>query len=157
MRILIAMDSFKGNLSSLDVASVVANGIRKVYPDAEIEKVAVADGGEGTIDAIASSRNGNFYRVETFGPLGEPVAARYAVIDNDTAIIETAEASGLHLIPKEDRNPLLTTTYGTGMIMREAICKGCGNCISNCPSNATDSPYRDHTFLEEFIEEILLH
>ncbi len=138
MKILIAMDSFKGNLSSLDVATVVANGIYKVYPDAEIEKVAVADGGEGTIDAIASSRNGKYYYVDTFGPLGTPVAAKYAIIDRDTAIIETAEASGLHLVSKEDRNPLLTTTYGTGIIMREAIHQGCRKIILAVGGSATN-------------------
>jgi glycerate 2-kinase len=138
MKILIAMDSFKGNLSSLDVAAVVANGIRKVYPDAEIEKVAVADGGEGTIDAIASSRNGSYHKVATFGPLGEPVTAKYAVIDGDTAIIETAEASGLHLISKEDRNPLLTTTFGTGIIMREAINNGCQKIVLAVGGSATN-------------------
>jgi glycerate 2-kinase len=138
MKVLIAMDSFKGNLSSTDVACIVAKGIKKIYGNAEIEISAVADGGEGTIDALLSVLGGEIYHADVSGPLGFPVTARYAVIRDGTAVIETAEASGLGLLLKHERNPLLTTTFGTGQLICSAIERGCRKIILAIGGSATN-------------------
>lgn len=121
MNILIAMDSFKGNLTSLGVADLVEKGIKKIIPDAHVEKAAVADGGEGTVDALLSARGGRLVFLEVPDPLGRMIKASYAVLDDDTAVIETAMASGLALLKKEERDPMLTSTYGTGLLIKDAV------------------------------------
>jgi glycerate 2-kinase len=138
MKVLIAMDSFKGNLSSINVAHIVAKGIKKIYSDAEVEVSAVADGGEGTIDALLSALGGELYHADVSGPLGLPVTARYAVTGDGTAVIETAEASGLGLLAKHERNPLLTTTFGTGQLICRAIERGCRKIILAIGGSATN-------------------
>lgn len=124
MKIVIASDSYKGSSSTLEVADSIEKGIRKIYKDADVIKIPIADGGEGTVDSLVLGTNGRYEEVEVIGPLGEKVLARYGVLDGNIAIIEMAEASGLTLVGNGDLNPLITTTYGTGQLIRSAMEKG---------------------------------
>lgn len=132
------MDSFKGNLSSLEVARIVENGIRRVYDDAEIDKVAIADGGEGTLDTIVNSKGGEYIYAYVTGPAGNKVKARYGIIDGTTAVIEMAEASGLPLLPKDLQNPMNTSTFGTGELIIDAVNRGCTKIIMGIGGSATN-------------------
>lgn len=124
MKILLAPDSFKGSFSAYEVACSIENGIRQVYEDANVIKLPVADGGEGTVDSIVGVRNGRYEEVKVRGPLGELVKAKYGIIDENIAIIEMAAASGLTLIDDDKLNPLITTTYGTGQLIKSAMENG---------------------------------
>lgn len=124
MKIVIASDSYKGSFSTLEVANSIEKGIRNVYKDAKIIKIPVADGGEGTVDALVLGTNGRYEEVEVVGPLGEKVSAKYGILDGNIAVIEMAAASGLTLLDDTDLNPLVTTTYGTGQLIRSAMEKG---------------------------------
>ncbi|MBU0490986.1 MAG: glycerate kinase [Chloroflexi bacterium] len=122
MRIIIAPDSFKGSLSALQVAQAIEQGVRQVLPQAETVLVPLADGGEGTVQSLIDATGGHFVDVLATGPLGEPVPAFFGLLgDGTTAVIEMAAASGLPLIPPHQRNPLLTTTRGTGELIRAAL------------------------------------
>jgi glycerate 2-kinase len=122
MKILIAPDSFKGSLSALEVAQSIEMGILKVFPKAEVFKVPIADGGEGTIEAILTNKRGEKIEVLTQDALERPLKASYALLkDEPTAIVEMATASGLPLLTKEERNPLKTSTFGTGILIKNAI------------------------------------
>ena len=138
MRVLIASDSFKGSLGSLEVADMIEKGIRNVYNDAHVDKVAVADGGEGTVSAFTHNLGGEYIYTAVKGPLGETVRARYGIISGNTAVIEMAEASGLCLVPEDKRNPLLTSTYGTGELIIDALSKGCRDIIIGIGGSATN-------------------
>ena len=121
-----APDSYKGSLSSFEVAAAMELGIRRVIPTANIIKIPIADGGEGTVDAILASLGGKRYEVEVLGPLGESITAQYGVLqDGFTAVLEMASASGLPLLPLSKRNPWKATTFGTGQMMKHAIQSGC--------------------------------
>jgi glycerate kinase len=124
MKILIASDSFKGSATTMEVADNIAKGLLRVCPEIEIEKLPVADGGEGTVETLVAGMDGNLVHVEVTGPLGERVKAKYGIIDDGMAIIEMAEASGLVLVEEEMRNPTLTTTYGTGELILSALERG---------------------------------
>lgn len=124
MKIVVASDSYKGSFSTMEVASSIEKGIKKVYEDANIVKVPVADGGEGTVEALVLGTNGKYEEVEVTGPLGDKVLAKYGVLDTDIAVIEMAAASGLTLVDKDKLNPLITTTYGTGELIKDAMEKG---------------------------------
>jgi len=124
MKILIASDSFKGSATTMEVADNIAKGLLRVCPEIEIEKLPVADGGEGTVETLVAGMDGDFVQVEVTGPLGERVKAKYGIIDDGMAIIEIAEASGLVLVEEEMRNPTLTTTYGTGELILSALERG---------------------------------
>ena len=138
MKIVIAPDSFKGNLSALEVANLIEKGIRRVYSKAEIVKVPMADGGEGTVRSLVDATKGRIIKREVTGPLGKRVKASYGILgDKKTAIIEMASASGLPLVPKSKRNPLLTTTYGTGELIKAALDRGCGKIIVGIGGSAT--------------------
>ncbi|MGA2802580.1 MAG: glycerate kinase [Verrucomicrobiota bacterium] len=122
MKIIIAPDSFKGSLTAQEAASAIERGVRVVLPDAEIDTIPMADGGEGTLKALVSSTNGEFREIEAVDPLGRPMKGKYGVLGNSkTAVIEMAAVSGLLLLKKEERNPLNTTTYGTGQLIRHAL------------------------------------
>ena len=108
-KIVIACDSYKGCLSSSEVACAAAKGVAEVYPDCEIVRLAVADGGEGTVDALVETLGGHLECAEVSDPLGRPVKAAYGIA-GDLAIIESAAACGLTLLSKEERNPLIATT-----------------------------------------------
>ena len=122
MKVAIAIDSFKGSLSSFDAGRAVTEGIKTVYADAQTEIRPLADGGEGTVAAITSSMGGKICKVNVCGPLGDMVEAEYGIIPEEKiAIIEMASAAGITLIDAEKRNPLLTTTYGVGELIAHAI------------------------------------
>jgi len=122
MKVLIAPDSFKESLSAAAVADAIAAGVRRARPDVEVVLIPVADGGEGTVDAVVAACDGEMVAANVTGPLGGSVTARYGVVrEANTAVIEMAEAAGLHLVPPERRNPLLTTTRGVGELVLHAL------------------------------------
>ena len=138
-KIVIACDSFKGCLGSGEVASAVADGIRKVMPDAEVARMEVADGGEGTGHILTYILGGEIITTEVSDPLGRKITAEYGIIPHTgTAIIEMAQASGLTLLKEKERNPLQTSTYGTGEMILDASNKGCRNFIVGIGGSATN-------------------
>ncbi len=139
MKVTVAMDSFKGSLSSMQAGRAAEQGIRRVFPDAEIFVRPIADGGEGTVDALIEGMGGILEPVEVCGPLGEPVKAGYGIIEQSrTAILEMSAAAGLTLVPPEKRNPMKTTTYGVGEMIADAIHKNCRNFIIGIGGSATN-------------------
>ncbi len=139
MKIIIAPDSFKESLSSLEVATAIEAGFREILPDAEYIKLPIADGGEGTVEALVAATQGRIVKVEATGPLGDKVKAFYGVCgDNQTAVIEMAAASGLALVPFDKRNPLVTTSYGTGELIRAALDEGYRNFVIGIGGSATN-------------------
>ncbi|MBR2995299.1 MAG: glycerate kinase [Lachnospiraceae bacterium] len=124
MRFLFASDSFKGTLSSEQTVQLLAKAAAEVFGEIEYSGVPVADGGEGTVDAVVAAENGEWLRAEVCGPMMEKVTARYGKLDEHRAVIEMAAASGLPLVPIEKRNPLLATSYGTGELIRHALDQG---------------------------------
>lgn len=122
MKVIIAPDSFKGSLSAIEVADHIEKGILSVFPGAEIIKVPMADGGEGTVQTLVDATGGKIIRKKVTGPIGEKVEAYFGILGNKkTAIIEMATASGLTLLHEDKKNPLLTTTYGTGELIAYAL------------------------------------
>ncbi|HRQ27875.1 glycerate kinase [Hyphomicrobium sp.] len=139
MKIVIAPDSFKENLTSLEVASEIEAGLRRVWPDATYVKVPMADGGEGTVQSLVDATGGRIIKCAVTGPLGQKVLASYGLLgDGDTAVIEMAEASGLPLVPKPDRDPRRTTTFGTGELVADALHRGVQNIIIGLGGSATN-------------------
>ncbi len=139
MKIVIAPDSFKENLTSLEVASEIETGLRRVWPDATYVKVPMADGGEGTVQSLVDATGGQIVKTEVSGPMGARVMASYGLLgDGKTAVIEMAEASGLPLVPKEQRDPLVATTYGTGELIADAIKRGVTEIILGIGGSATN-------------------
>lgn len=139
MKIIIAPDSFKESLSSLSVARQIEAGFREIFPDAEILKLPVADGGEGTVEALVAATGGEIRKVRVSGPLGTPVEAFYGVCGNGrTAVIEMAAASGLALVPTDRRNPLLTSSFGTGQLIRRVLDDDLGHLIIGIGGSATN-------------------
>ena len=129
MKAVIAIDSFKGSLSSLQAGSAAAEGVRRVYPGVQIDIFPIADGGEGTVDALVTGLKGKKQTVSAMDPLGRPIVCEYGILPNGTAVIEMSCAAGITLITKEERNPLHTTTYGVGEVIRDAIARGCRNFV----------------------------
>lgn len=139
MKVVVAVDSFKGSLSSLEAGSAISEGIHRVMDDAEVVVRPLADGGEGTVEALTLGMNGRIENVKVTGPLGDMVEASYGIIDETkTAIIEMSAAAGITLVAKPDRNPLNTTTYGVGELISDAINKGCRNFIVGIGGSATN-------------------
>ncbi|WEN40522.1 Glycerate 2-kinase [Thauera sp. GDN1] len=139
MKIVIAPDSYKESLSALEVAQAVASGFRQVFPDAEYVLVPVADGGEGTVDAMVAATGGRREAVAVSGPLGARVEAFYGLTgDGETAVIEMAAASGLALVPAAQRNPLRTSSRGTGELIRAALDAGARRFILGIGGSATN-------------------
>lgn len=139
MRLLMAPDSFKGSLRAAEAAAAMARGARKVFPEAEVIPVPMADGGEGTLDALVAGTGGRILKRTVTGPLGRPVEARLGLLgDGQTAVIEMACASGLLLVPQAERNPLCTTTYGTGELMRAALEMGASRILVGIGGSATN-------------------
>ena len=136
MKVVIAIDSFKGCLSSKEANEAAAEGIRKVYPDAEIIKVPVSDGGEGYMEAFHAAIGGKLEEVMVRDPLMRPVTAKY-LLQGETAVIEIAQASGLTLLTKEERNPMVATSYGTGQLVADAVRKGARHIIIGLGGSAT--------------------
>jgi len=139
MRIIVAPDSYKGSVSALGVAEAMERGIRAVFPDAEVRKVPIADGGEGTVEALVIATGGRLEAAEVPGPLGEPVRARWGVLgDGRTAVIEMAAASGLPLVPEARRDPRITSTAGTGALIRAALDAGLRKLVIGIGGSATN-------------------
>ncbi|MBM7841327.1 glycerate kinase [Alkalihalobacillus xiaoxiensis] len=139
MRVVIAPDSFKGSLSAVEVANVMEQAISKALPKMETICVPVADGGEGTMDSLVSATGGKKVEVTVKGPTCKPVGAEYGVLgDNETCVIEMASASGLVLIPANERNPMVTTTYGTGELIQAALDAGYRTFILAVGGSATN-------------------
>ena len=137
MRVVIAMDSFKGSLSSLEAGRAVKEGARRADGSIECIVCPVADGGEGTSAALTEGLHGETVRVKVTGPLGEQVTAEYGV-SGDLAILEMAQAAGLPLVPKDKRNPMKTTTYGVGEMLRDALTRGCKRVLLGIGGSATN-------------------
>lgn len=138
MNIVIAIDSFKGSLTTLQAGNAAAAGIQRVYPNAETQIFPIADGGEGTVDALVSGLHGTYRTAAVSDPLGREISACYGILSNNTAVIEMAAASGLPLLSPAERNPLHTTTYGFGQLIRDAIGYGCRNFILGIGGSATN-------------------
>ena len=137
MKIVIAIDSFKGSLSSKEAGSAVEKGIKRVYPNAEIIVSPIADGGEGTVDAVISALNGEIKTLAVHDPLCRPIQAKYGIANN-IAFIEMASASGITLLSNEERNPLNTTTLGTGELIKDAIGQGIRDFVIGIGGSATN-------------------
>ena len=139
MRIIVAPDSYKGSVSALGVAEAMERGIHAVFPEAEVLKVPIADGGEGTVEALVAATGGRLLQTEVRGPLGEPVRAHWGVSgDGATAFIEMAAASGLPLVPRELRDPRVTSTFGTGELMKAALDAGLRKLVVGIGGSATN-------------------
>ncbi|WP_305373877.1 glycerate kinase [Photobacterium leiognathi] len=139
MKIIIAPDSYKESLTAMEVATAIENGFRQVIPNAEYIKLPMADGGEGTVQSLVDASNGTIIERSVTGPLGEQVNGFFGLMgDGKTAIIEMAAASGLHLVSPELRNPMLTTSFGTGELILTALDKGVENIIVGIGGSATN-------------------
>ena len=139
MNVVIAIDSFKGSLSSVQAGNAIKDGVKTVFPEAEVYISPIADGGEGTMEAIVGATGGEIVRIPVHNPLAEEIIASYGIIpESKTAVIEMASAAGLPLIPVEQRNPLYTTTYGVGEMIGDAIERGCRNFIIGLGGSATN-------------------
>ena len=139
MKIVIAPDSYKESLSATEVAQAIEKGFREIFPDAQYVSVPVADGGEGTVEAMIAATHGSAHSALVTGPLGEKVNANWGMSgDGKTAFIEMAAASGLALVPPEKRNPLITTSRGTGELILQALDSGASNIIIGIGGSATN-------------------
>jgi len=139
MKIVVAPDSFKGSLTAVEVSDAIEQGAREIFPEAEIVKIPMADGGDGTVQCLINATGGEILREKVTGPLGDEVLASYGILgDKKTAVIEMAEASGLTLVPENKRNPLITTTYGTGQLIKAALDQGCKKMIIGIGGSATN-------------------
>ncbi|MCM3089915.1 MULTISPECIES: glycerate kinase [unclassified Cytobacillus] len=139
MKVVIAPDSFKESLSALEAANAIERGFKAIFPDAQYKKLPMADGGEGTVQSLADATGGKIIECTVTGPLGEPAKAFFGLMgDGKTAVIEMAAASGLHLVPTEKRNPLLTSTRGTGELIAAAIDTGVQHIIIGIGGSATN-------------------
>ena len=138
-KIVVASDSFKGCLSSMQVADAVERAVLQACPACDVIKIDVADGGEGTMDALQHTLGGQKVCIEVSDPLGRPVRASYVILeDGTTAVVEMAVASGLPLLSPEERNPLETSTYGTGQLIADALNKGCRKFLIGIGGSATN-------------------
>ncbi|AEM78960.1 glycerate kinase [Thermoanaerobacter wiegelii] len=139
MKILIAPDKFRGSLSAFEVADSIEKGILKVFPKAVIEKVPMADGGEGTVESLVDATGGKIIKTNVKDPLFRDIESFYGILgDGKTAVIEMAAASGLYLLKDYERNPMITTTYGTGQLVKDALDRGCRKFIIAIGGSATN-------------------
>ena len=139
MKAIIAIDSLKGSLSSLQAGNAIREGILRAYKDAVVQVRPLADGGEGTVEALTIGMGGELQTVTVTGPLGEKAQAQYGILaDGVTAIVEMSAAAGITMVPNEKRNPLYTTTYGVGEMICDAIRKGCRHFIVGIGGSATN-------------------
>ncbi len=139
MKVVVAMDSFKGSMTTQQAGQAVARGIARVCPDAQVTVVPMADGGEGSADVIISANAGIRRRIWVQNPLGEPVEAEYGILPGGkTAVMEMAAAAGITLIPDSQKNPMHTTTYGVGQMIADAIARGCREFVIGIGGSATN-------------------
>jgi glycerate 2-kinase len=139
MKIIVAPNSFKGSLSATQAAKAIARGVREAFPDADIVEIPVADGGDGTVEALVSAHHGRYERVNVEGPLGDPVLASFGLIDGGrTAVVELASASGYVLVSPAARDPRKTSTYGFGQLLEASRKSGAKSVIAGIGSSATN-------------------
>jgi glycerate 2-kinase len=139
MKIVLAPDSFKGSLTAQEVCWAMEQGIRRIIPGSEIVTIPMADGGEGTVQALIDATGGRILWSTVIGPLGDKVEAFFGILgDGKTAVIEMAAASGLPLVPAEKRDPRITTTFGTGELIRAALNEGCRKILIGIGGSATN-------------------
>ena len=139
MRVVVAIDSFKGSMSSLEAGEAISNGIKKAHKNAEVEIRPLADGGEGTVEALSIGMGGRLINVDVTGPAGKSVNAVYGIVDSSkTAIIEMSQAAGITLVNGDEKNPLYTTTFGVGELIKDAINKGCRHFVVGIGGSATN-------------------
>ncbi|MEY8386225.1 glycerate kinase [Oscillospiraceae bacterium 38-13] len=139
MKIIVAIDSFKGSLTSLEAGQAARQGILQAIPHADVLVRPLADGGEGTVETMALGMNGRRESISVTGPLGEPVVCTYGILETSkTAVIEMTGAAGITLLPEQKRNPMHTTTYGVGEVIQDAIFKGCRHFIIGIGGSATN-------------------
>ena len=139
MKVVVAPNAFKGSLTAPEAAAAIARGVRQAMPDAEVVEVPVADGGDGTVEALVTARGGEFHDVEVEGPLGRPVSARYGVIDaGRTAVVELASASGLALIRDDERDPRRASTFGFGQLLHAVRRLGVTGIVAGIGGSATN-------------------
>jgi len=139
MKVIVAPNAFKGSLSATQAANAIALGVKEVFPDAEVVEIPVADGGEGTVEALVSAHRGTYEWVNVEGPLGDPVLASYGLIDGGkTAVVELASASGYVLVTPAMRDPRKTSTYGFGQLLEAARKSGARKIIAGIGSSATN-------------------
>lgn len=138
MKVLIAIDSFKGSLTSREAGMAVSDGIKRVYPEAECEILTVADGGEGTVDALMSALESETVTAEVSDPLGRRIKAQYGITAEGTALMEMSAAAGITLLERDELNPLFTTTYGVGEMIGDAISRGCRRFVIGIGGSATN-------------------
>ena len=139
MKVVVAIDSFKGSMSSLEAGEAIAKGVKKANKDAIVEIRPLADGGEGTVEALSIGMGGKLVNVEVTGPAGKSVNAVYGIVESSkTAIIEMSQAAGITLVSGDEKNPLYTTTFGVGEMIKDAIRKGCRYFIVGIGGSATN-------------------
>ena len=138
MKVVVAIDSFKGSLSSLEAGEAAAVGVRRAIPDADCVVRPLADGGEGTVDALVGGMGGEFREVRVTGPAGRPVVARYGLLPGGTAVMEMAQAAGITLVSDEERNPCTTTTFGVGEMVLDAVAHGATRIVMGIGGSATN-------------------
>ena len=139
MRVVVAIDSFKGSMSSLEAGEAISKGIKKAHKEAEVEIRPLADGGEGTVEALSIGMGGKLINVDVTGPVGRKVNAVYGIVDSSkTAIIEMSQAAGITLVSGNEKNPLYTTTFGVGELIKDAINKGCRHFVVGIGGSATN-------------------
>lgn len=138
MKILAVIDSFKGSLTSMQAGRAAAEGILRAIPSAEVKVMPLADGGEGTVTALAEGLGGSYREVEAADPLGRRIGVKYCILPDNTAVIEAAAASGLPLLAETERSPMHTTTFGTGELIRDAVLSGCRRFIIGIGGSATN-------------------
>lgn len=139
MKVVVAIDSLKGSLTSLEAGEAIQEGILRAISDAEVIVRPLADGGEGTVEALTRGMNGRYEKITVTDPLGRPTDAVYGILeDSHTAIIEMSAAAGITLIDAKDRNPMNTTTYGVGEMIKDAIGKGCRHFFIGIGGSATN-------------------
>ena len=139
MKVVVAIDSLKGSLTSLEAGNAIQKGVHCVMPDAEVCVRPLADGGEGTVEALTLGMGGRTEKVVVTGPLGKPVKCVYGILDQSkTAIVEMSGAAGITLVSDQERNPMNTTTYGVGEVIKDAIGKGCRRFIVGIGGSATN-------------------
>ena len=139
MKFVLAPDSFKESMTSMEACLAMERGIKKVFKDAECIKVPMADGGEGTVDALVNATEGKFIEIEVTNPIGKKIKAKYGILgDSKTAVIEMAKASGIELINRKERNPYVTTTYGTGEFIKDAVNRGIKHILIGIGGSATN-------------------
>ncbi|MBO7215248.1 MAG: glycerate kinase [Clostridia bacterium] len=138
MKVVVAIDSFKGSLSSIDAGNAVATAVKELSPNSIVEVVSLADGGEGTVESLVLGAGGSMQSAVVSGPFGEKVTANYGIIGGDTAVIEISSAAGITLVKKEDLNPLKATTYGVGELILHALENGCRKFIVGLGGSATN-------------------